>query len=154
MFSDELSFMSGRDLENRRELKTMKRGTEHLKRTSVIKENCEANIHNLCSLFSRGSAALLLPPLCFHLSCDVSPTAQTAKNSGSLEHLALMEKGFCRLKRRELKLGLDVGDSWLNVAAFVQQESLPCILSSVLIISTLQIKMSSCKHTFCQVILL
>lgn len=38
---------------------------------------------------------LLLSTLCFHSSGDVSPGARTAKTSGCLEHLALMEKRFC-----------------------------------------------------------
>lgn len=50
----------------------------------------------------------LLPPLCFHLSRDVSLSAERAKSLGSLEHLALMEKGFCR--GRELTLGLEGGE--------------------------------------------
>lgn len=50
------------------------------------------------------------------------PVHRRPKSSGSLEHLALMEKGFCRRQWREPKLRLDVGQ-W-NVAAVWQQDSL------------------------------
>lgn len=58
-----------------------------------------------------------------------------------------MEKGFCRPKRREMKLGLDVGSACQRrAAAFGKQESLQGSLSS----ADECMKMSPCKHTSCQ----
>lgn len=103
-FSDELGFMSGPDFENRCRLDQTIRGRMQL----AIKQNYVANMQPPQPLLTLHSL-LLLSNLCFHLSCDVSPTAQTAKNSGSLEHLALMEKGFCGLKRERAEVGTRFG---------------------------------------------
>lgn len=85
-----------------------KQSADFSKWKAVIKKTRGANMHNFLWPLSLSALSLHLLPYVF-----IYPVMWVAvqRQPGSLEHLALMEKGFCRPKRREMKLGLDVGSA-------------------------------------------
>ena len=79
----------------------------------AIKQDCEEKYAKSLQPLLTPRRFSSLAPLCFHLSCDVSYQCTDSQET-SLEHLALMEKGFCRLKRSGGSWGCD--STWAPVS--------------------------------------
>lgn len=151
VFSNVLSFMSTPDVENRCGLESnnQKMNLALKAKSAIMKAQiCITSSHAALPLFFFSSLSYV-----FIYPVMWVPAQRRPKNSGSLEHLAPMEKGLCRLTQRELKSGLNVSSCQWNVAARWQQESLQGTLSFIKRMHQHFANDSSLwKDTFCQLI--